>query len=290
MTDLALSFDDARAFLMKKRQVEYSFAEDALLSIKKVVAVYGAYQQIFPDDYRSRLKKLLPSHLAELRNKPINLEDKCVDAIGRLFPINECMLDEVDDCIWIDPQGPSMSWDEFDELVNNTEDSYFSSESSLSFPVLIWSIGNDIGRETWGKLDQKFKWGVAWPESIITTKYYFDQGLLQKNLERAGLGDFMTSIKIAWRETDNYFFDFDENYSYEEADTPIFDAKCICRLYHEWQAGKSIGESNTRAMLMLRQDPSVLQRIVDIMSESLEKPSEAKTLMEVFAEQEAKNG
>lgn len=290
MADLALSFDKAHAFLERKRQVKYGFAEHTLSNIKNVVSVYIAYSKIFPDDYRSRLEGILPGRLVEIRNKKISLPDKCVEAIGKLFPINECMLEEVESHIWIEPQSPSMSWEEFDELLEDDEEnSYFSGTSALLFPVMIWSIGNSINSETWEKLNRMFEWDVAWPEKLIKTKQSFDHELLQKNLERAGLGDFMTSIKIAWRATDNYFFDFDENDSYE-ADAPTFDAESICRLYNEWQAAGPIGESDTRAMLMLRQDPSLLQRVVNIMSKSLIKPTKAKTLVEVFTEQEAQNG
>jgi hypothetical protein len=287
--NLTLSFDDARAILEQKHQVDFHFAEHVLSNIDKVMQVYIAYQQIFPEDHKARLEKLLPARLAELRNKNTDLVFKCVEAVGNLFPINEAMLEEIEQYIWIEPQSPSMSWEEFDALLEDENadpnDYYFSSQ--LSFCMLVWCIGNSINRETWERLDAMFGWGgIPWPERMIKTNRNFNSKLLQKNLKRAGLEDFMTSIKIAWRSTDNYFFDFDENYSYEEQDTPTFDARCICKLYHEWQAAKPIAESNQRAELMLLQDPSILQKVVDIMGKSLEKPRKPKTLVEVFAEQE----
>ena len=275
-----LPFDEARNWLREQRQTTYHEARSVLLDCRSFFQVHLAYQKIYPEDYAKRIEGFLPRSFV---GKEIYLQEKSVEAVGAIFPVVEdaSLGDDALAAIYIEPQSPSMSWDELDELLEG--ELTLSDPEALAFPMLIWSIGNSIDRETWERLDEIFGWGVVWPKRLIQTKRYIDAEVLHKKLKRAGLEDFMTSIKIAWRSTDNPFLDFDENYpDYEHYEFSVED---ICSLAADWVASFPLVQSDSRAMDMLRADPSLLQKVVDIMGKSLEKPAKPKTLVEVFAKE-----
>jgi hypothetical protein len=276
------TFAEGLRFLRSRQLVSFGAAEDALENISNIVKVFAAFRELFPDG--SCLPNL-PRRLVDARGISSDGYAEIIGAVlSALFPIDENDLAEDGlQCIPIQPISPSMSWDEFDELLENPGNFLdYDDDDPLRFYIMVWTIGNGVDKETWDTLSDGLGWGVKYPRPLMKTDQAFDVDLLEKNLLAAGLAPFMAAIKIAWKDTGIALLDWDmENDFY-----PDFTTENIVRLAREWQEGKDLLEDLNLAAAMWQADRDVFGLVVDVMSRSLsKKPKAAKTLMEVFAQE-----
>lgn len=261
-----VSFEAAKLFIRQKQTVDFSVAVRELSKLNALANIHCAYQQLFPEDHKTKLKDF-PRSLLEARANPETLDDKVVEQLGNLFPMEDEVFLEDYAYIGIQPQNISMSWDEFGELLENPDE--FNRSDDLAFPIMIWSIGNEVDRDTWDTLAENLGWNARWPEQLISHEVYIDVEALRKNLDAAGLGVFMASILMAWKDTGNIFLDFDP-YNDEE-NYPCFTVESIVELYHLWEEARPYLEQDAAAMALWNQQPDILQTVVDIM-ERCSKP------------------
>lgn len=276
------SYAEALSFLRARRLVDFESAEGSLGEMVHISQVFQAYRQLFPDG--SRMPKL-PRRLADVKSLPSDaLIDMMGDALGELFPIdNMVLLEDGLEYIPMAQISPSMSWDEFDELLNAPEEFLdYEEDDPLRFMIMVWTIGNAADKETWETLSDELGWGVKYPKKLMQSDEAFDMDALEKNLKAAGLGPFMSAINIAWKNTGCPFLDFDR----ESEWYPSFSTNNIVKLAKEWRLGEKYVLENQLATAMWQADKSVLQKVVDIMSRSLgSKQKPGKTLVEVFAQE-----
>jgi len=97
----------------------------------------------------------------------------------------------------------------------------------------------------------------------------FDWARLVENLRDAGLACFEAAINVAWKSTENYFFDFDREEAYGTGDLPEWSTANIVMLAKEWQAAAPIKAAWEEACTMLEYDESLYGQILDIMAASL---------------------
>jgi len=269
-----LSFYEAARLLRQKLQTGFSQAAFHLNCAKMVLQVQLAYQQLYPDNFSERLAKHMFSvRLSDLLDdtQTEKLRDSLMDAVAQLFPIDVDAMEAnwqpgEEAVIYIEAQNISMSWDEFDELLESPLDLAISSDA-LAFPMLIWSINNDVSGETWETLSEALGWNTQCPEYGANT--YIDMVCLRARLKKQGLLLFETAILLAWKDTGNYFIDFD---AYDETNyAPVysFSADALCDLAKEYQQALPIIREYNQAMKMLDDDPTIFDTLTRLIEQSL---------------------
>lgn len=254
-----ISFDDAVDFLRLRRSPTFDDLQHGLTDIKLLAQVYLAYQRLFPKNYRNKLLGKVPQAVKELKHDP-DFTIKLVNVIGSLFPVNEDVMDEEPEYIYIEQQGLSMTWDELDELLSGNGMYEFYDLQNYAFPVLCWSVGNGIGQEMWDDLSELLEWNVPYPERLLSDDVYVDTYVLRKELNKRGLADFFASLQLAWRFSGNYFIDFDPE---THSEYPTFTAENICDLVKKWRKAKVILDADVRAMKRLQTDNSLFKTFIE---------------------------
>lgn len=266
---VALSYEDARSALMRRRLPTFSDARDALNQMMAAVQVTLAYQKLFPDDFRERLKVFLPGCLADnISGK--TLARGALEAVEKLFPLAEGMMEDSDfSAIYVEAWGSSMSWDDYAEMVEDGDG--LAEYRDDAFPIFLWAIAAGVGPEDWEKLSDGLGWGTPYPEAI--TDRYFDFAQLSAQLDAVGLGIFVMAFNVAYRDTGCLFWDIDSaNGCYENS--PAFTAENICNVKEEYEMAQQINDQYGQAMSLLHVDPGIYGRLVEIMAASLKEESE----------------
>lgn len=269
-----LSFHEAARLLRQKLQTGFSQAAFRLNCAKMVLQVQLAYQQLYPDHFNEKLAKHMFSvRLSDLldETQTDKLRDSLMDAVAQLFPIDVDAMEAnwqpgEDAVIYIEAQNISMSWDEFDELLQSPLDLAASSDA-LAFPMLIWSINNDVSGETWETLSEALGWNTRCPKYGANT--YIDRVSLRARLKKQGLLPFETAILFAWKDTGNYFIDFDPYDESNYGPAYSFSADAICELAREYQQALPIIREYNQAMKMLDDDPSIFDTLTRLIEQSL---------------------
>lgn len=268
-----ISFNDAARSLKRKLQVNFELASFCLDRAKLALEVYLAYQRLYPDDFREKLKKhMLPFRLGDLRDglQAEHLQNNLIDAVGALFPIDM----DATDMNWhsgdemvviIESQNMSMSWDEFNELLENPEN-LAGNRDSLAFPMLIWSMGQDLTGNAWKTLSKYLGWNTKCPDYGEDT--YIDMVALRARLRKHNLEPFETAILVAWKDTGNYFIDFDPYDETNYEPLPPFNADTLCDLAQAYRQALPILDEYGKAMKILRNDPTVFDRLTRLMEQS----------------------
>ena len=272
MLATAISFNDAARFLRRKMQVDFEAAAFCLDRTKLALQVYLAYRQLYPTDFKAKLEKhMLPFCFDDLRDvKQVErFHDKLLDAVGDLFPIDVDGTDmnwrAGEPIVIIEPQNLSMSWDEFDELCENPEELADQSDT-LAFPILIWSMGHGFKGETWKLLSDNLGWDTVSPNYGDDT--YIDMLALRARLRKHNLEPLAMAIRVAWKDTGNYFVDFDPNDETSYEPFPPFSADTLCSLAEEYQEAIPILQEYGQAMALLRSDPTVFDKLTRLIEQS----------------------
>lgn len=261
------TFDEAMHALELCQRPHFEAAAETLRLMGKAVAVCAAYREIFAEEAPAKLPKTMPTSLRSLTT----LEQpgtQIVEALGGLFPISEMYLEEPEfSSIEIEEQNYSMNWDQFSEFVDNPEEHRYG-DDGFKFCMMLWCRGNGIKRETWSRISNALGINVEYNKRFMTGRP-FEWDKLKEKLEDAGLACFTTATEMAWKDTGNYFMDFDQEEAWETGDLPEWTTESIVHLAEEWKKADPILEAWREACTMLSYDNSLYQRIIDIMTDSL---------------------
>jgi len=170
-----------------------------------------------PEEIQGKLKSLgdLQIECLESGSDLDHLRTQIVEVLGSLFPINGDWMFEVmqedEDEIVPDAIGPYMIWDDFEEFINEPENwnksPYWTLMMFLTCVDHLDYLDMDV---QWPKIKEYF----GWPEidvQPLPDDNYIDMRKFRKQLAARGLKGkgFDLAQQMVWRDTGNYFYDFD---------------------------------------------------------------------------------
>ena len=272
-----ISYADAWLALYTLKTPSMSIAISGLHEVSAALRVSAAIAQIYPKDYRKRLKPL-KSAFDDIRFPKRENDGSRASVIvsqlinKHLFPLDDVWLsDEMmnfsdDLTVHIAVQDARMSMDDFAEWVSS-DPSELSDHLGLYIMIgLIWGWFEADCKieEVWRIYNNRFNWCVPdYPD--FPDDHFIDIKILRRRLNKVGAQTLCTLLLAADGSTDNIFFDYDYEYY-----APIaLSTPSLVALHKDWvQALPLIDECNTACGLLAKK-PEMYRIFLDAYGKSL---------------------
>lgn len=250
----------------------FFFTRSMMGCLKQIFTIYRAIYETYPRKYKEKLKSLgdLQIECLESGSDVDHLRTQIVEVLGSLFPINGDWMFEVmqedEDEIVPDAIGPYMIWDDFEEFINEPENwnksPYWTLMMFLTCVDHLDYLDMDV---QWPKIKEYF----GWPEidvQPLPDDNYIDMCKFRKQLAARGLKGkgFDLAQQMVWRDTGNYFYDFDP----ENEMNPGMDVETIKELIREGKEALLMQERIQPAIKMVEEDNTILKVIYEAYSAS----------------------
>jgi hypothetical protein len=264
---MTISFQDARKGLMQFEMCGFPFARSTMGCLKHIFTIYRAIYETYPRKYKKMLKSLgdLQIECAQSGRDLDHLRSETIDVLAGLFPVNEDWMFEVmqedEDALVPEAIGPYMISDDFDEFIN--EPGNWSDSPYWSLMMFLTCVDHcdylDLD-EQWARIRKHF----GWPEidvKPLPDEDYIDIRKFQKQLAVRGLGDkgFDLAQQMVWRDTGNYFYDFEP----ESEPYACMDLETIKELIKEGREAFQMAKRIEPAVKMVEEDNTILRVVYE---------------------------
>lgn len=273
----SVSYKDAWLALSSLKTPSISVASSALLEILAALQASAAIAQVFPKDFRKRLRSL------KFAFEEMRLPQKDGDArqasaiVSQLIDRHLCPLDEVwlnedvmnfaeDLTIHIAVQGFKMSMEDFGDWISGDPPDVPDHLGLHTMMGLVWGwYGDECEiQELWRTYNDRFKWGIPdYPE--FPADHYVDVKRLRKKLKKASAQSLCTLLLAIDGSTDNVFFDFDYDY-WQSIDLTV---STLLALNKDWGKALPLVEECHRAFDLLAEKPEFYKIFLDAYRSSL---------------------
>ena len=273
----SVSYKDAWLALSSLKTPSISVASLALLEISAALRVSTAIAQVFPKDFRKRLRPL------KLAFEEMRFPKKDGDAsqasaiVSQLIDRHLCPLDDVwlneevmnfaeDFTLHVAVQGFKMSMEDFGDWISGDPPDVPDHLGLHTMIGLIWGwYGDECElQKLWRIYNHRFNWGVPnYPE--FPEDQYVDVKLLRKKLKKAGAHSLCTLLLAIDGSTDNVFFDFDYEY-WQPIDLTV---STLLALHKDWEKALPLVEECNQALDLLATNPEFYKIFLEAYGNSL---------------------
>ena len=259
----SVSYKDASLALSSLKTPAIPVASSALLEISAALRVSATIAQVFPQDYRKRLRPL------KLAFEELRFPKKDGDAsqtssiVAQLIDKHLCPLDDVwlhdeamnfaeDMTLHIALQGLKMSMEDFGDWISGDPSDALHHLGLHTMVGLLWGWVGDEGeiQELWRIFNHRFNWGIPnYPE--LPEDQYVDIKTLRRKLKKAGAQSLCTLLLAIDGSTDNVFFDFD----YEYWQPLELTVSTLRALHQDWEKALPLIDECHQAFDLLEEKP-----------------------------------
>lgn len=272
-----ISYESAWLSLYSLKTPSMAVASSALLELSAALKVSNAIAQVYPKDFRKKLRPL------KMAFEDMRFPKKDGDAgqasiiVSRLIDKHLCPLDEV----WLDEeamnfgedftlhiaiQGFKMSMEEFGDWTSGDPAEV---GDHLGFPTMLgllwgWCGSEGETQELWRIYNDRFHWGVPdFPK--LLDDHYIDVKRLRRKLKKAGALCLCTLLLAIDGSTDNVFFDFD----YEYWQAIELNVTSLSSLHRDWEKALPLLNECNQALDLLAEEPEFYKVFLDAYRSSM---------------------
>ncbi len=273
----SISYQDAWLALFSLKTPSVAVTNSALLEVSAALRVSAAIAQIFPKDYRKRLRPLKAA-FEGIRFPKKDGDASEVSAIAAqlidryLCPLDEVWLNEEtmnfaeDFTLHIALQGFKMNMEDFGDWIAGDPLDVPDHLGLHTMIGLLWGWYGDESEihEVWKIFNHRFKWGVpGYPE--FPPNHYLDVRRFRQKLRRAGAQSLCALLLAIDGSTDNVFFDFD----YEYWQSIDLSTDNLLSLHKDWQKALPLIDECNRALDLLAAKPEFYKVFLNSYANSL---------------------
>jgi hypothetical protein len=273
----SINYQDAWTALFSMKTPSIGVASSALLEISAALQVNGAIAQVFPTDFRRRLRPLKLAFEQMRFPKKDGDPSEASAIVSQLIDRNLCPLDEVwlneeamnfaeDFTLPIAIQGFKMSMEDFGDWISGDPPDVPDHLGIHTMIGLIWGWCGDEREihELWRIYNDRFHWGIpVYPE--FPSDHYLDVKMLHQKLKKAGAQSLYTLLLAIDGSTDSVFFDFD----YEYWQAIELNTSSLISLHKDWQKALPLIDECNQALDLLVAKPEFYKVFLDSYAGSL---------------------
>jgi hypothetical protein len=271
--------DQAKRELLSLNRPSYRLADDVLTEVYVALQVSTIIAQVHPRDYKKRIRRPLQEFFQDMRLPRMQMTDNQGSRqsvlVARLinehlFQLDDFWLDEEcmdfgnDHTVQISPMGYKVSFDEFEELLADT-DNLTRAGSFILFLGILWgNVDKDEQENIWRDCNEIYQWDI--PElPQVPGNHYIDISRLKKNLKKDGLEALSLMLEAIDGSTGNVFYDFD----YETWMPLTIGEKDLLALHEDWQKVNAAKKVLDQADDLLNNRPDVFKLFLGAYLKSL---------------------